>query len=606
MNATEKSDLQLPGERAGGLVGFAYNLCNIVNSFSRGDISAQNHIGGLIGRHEDRNVIQYCYSTGAPSGPGLDKGGFIGSYSFGTNVSNCFWDRNLSGIDDEAGTNLGVSKTTSDMKKEETYTSWNFDEIWQIKPDETYPWLRSNDARPIAYSVPDSTIEASSVDIDLYAYDSCGTTLDSFHVTTPPQNGTVEFNGSTLTYTPDPDFAGEGIVFNIVGVDDEGLYSNEISVKLTIKATYDEGSGTFQDPYQITTLKQLSGIRFEPSKHFILMNDLDFDGSVYDSTNSPNNAGWLPVDDFTGSLNGNGHTLHNLYINRAATYTVGLFTKVTRGIIRNLTLLDCRVTGEGYAGGLAGELSELTEVSNCYVSGKVTGLEASAGLLAAKGLYDVMITNCASSGLVRGSTNAGGIIGTCGLGSSIDNSYSTAAVYGNRSGGLVGSLESASVSSSFSCGYVSKSSNAGGIAGSVNQEAVVRNCYYDSLNLFFSSDVAGTGKTTGEMKEQATYTKWAFSTVWEIQEGISYPGLIMFNDAPVCTNIKDTTFRGTSLEIELKASDVEDGELNTVELLSQPSSGSVTLDGMTATFTPGEDSYSWFSFTYAATDSEGL
>jgi hypothetical protein len=35
----------------------------------------------------------------------------------------------------------------------------------------------------------------------------------------------------------------------------------------------------------------------------------------------------------------------------------------------------------------------------------------------------------------------------------------------------------------------------------------------------------GTGKTTAQMKQQATFINWNFSTVWTIDEGNSFPKL---------------------------------------------------------------------------------
>jgi len=58
----------------------------------------------------------------------------------------------------------------------------------------------------------------------------------------------------------------------------------------------------------------------------------------------------------------------------------------------------------------------------------------------------------------------------------------------------------------------------------------------DSGNNFFDTDVAGettgsasaslqTGKTTSEMKQQATFSGWDFTNIWTIDEGNDYPRL---------------------------------------------------------------------------------
>lgn len=106
---------------------------------------------------------------------------------------------------------------------------------------------------------------------------------------------------------------------------------------------------------------------------------------------------------FTGSLDGGGHTIDNLYINYSRTAdggarSVGLFGMLGEGgVVRNLSLTNVDITGTNLAatsrprsqasrgrkadsfnvGGLAG-LAESALIDNVYVSGKVTGINANA------------------------------------------------------------------------------------------------------------------------------------------------------------------------------------------------------------------------------------
>ena len=72
------------------------------------------------------------------------------------------------------------------------------------------------------------------------------------------------------------------------------------------------------------------------------------------------------------------------------------------------------------------------------------------------------------------------------------------------------------------------------------------------------------------------------------------------NDAPVSEDISSTTDEDTEKEITLKATDVEGSDL-TYSIVSEPSNGTVTISGSTATLY--SDNYNGSdSFTYKAND----
>ena len=73
------------------------------------------------------------------------------------------------------------------------------------------------------------------------------------------------------------------------------------------------------------------------------------------------------------------------------------------------------------------------------------------------------------------------------------------------------------------------------------------------------------------------------------------------NDAPVSEDISVTTSEDTSKEITLKATDTEGSDL-TYSIVSEPTNGTVTVSGSTATYTPSDDYNGSDSFTYKAND----
>ena len=73
------------------------------------------------------------------------------------------------------------------------------------------------------------------------------------------------------------------------------------------------------------------------------------------------------------------------------------------------------------------------------------------------------------------------------------------------------------------------------------------------------------------------------------------------NDAPVSEDISVTTSEDTSKEITLKATDTEGSDL-TYSIVSEPTNGTVTISGSTATYTPSDNYNGSDSFTYKAND----
>jgi hypothetical protein len=148
-----------------------------------------------------------------------------------------------------------------------------------------------------------------------------------------------------------------------------------LSLVLPLPSDYSGGSGTSEDPYQIADkddLQYLSENSEEWSKHFqqtanlnLLDSDFETGGIFYNSAN-----GFISIGDgttqFTGSYDGDGHIIDNLYINRNASY-VGLFGYINSAEIQNLGLTDVNITGTQYTGGLVGE-NYLATVSSCFIA----------------------------------------------------------------------------------------------------------------------------------------------------------------------------------------------------------------------------------------------
>lgn len=94
---------------------------------------------------------------------------------------------------------------------------------------------------------------------------------------------------------------------------------------------FDGGTGTVADPYQISTALQLQEMEDYLSSSFILTEDID----VSDIDDINGGKGLEPVGsngtDFTGTFDGDGHTISNLALDWDGKTYVGLFGKLSGG-----------------------------------------------------------------------------------------------------------------------------------------------------------------------------------------------------------------------------------------------------------------------------------
>jgi hypothetical protein len=231
-----------------------------------------------------------------------------------------------------------------------------------------------------------------------------------------------------------------------------------------------EGDGVPGSPYLIHTAEELNAIRLFPcvwDKHFKLMANIDL--SQYTGTD------FNVIVRFSGTFDGNGHTISNFtYILKDTSY-IGLFGDVS-GVIKNLGLIDPNLVAqkERYVGLLVGLLDNGT-ITNCYVEGGSVSGHTFVGKLVGCNNYGT-ISECYSTGSVSGSSCVGGLVGRNEYGT-ITSCYSIVSVSGDDGavGGLVGDNKD-TITNCYSAGSVSGVSSVGGLVGR-NWEATISNCY---------------------------------------------------------------------------------------------------------------------------------
>jgi len=145
-------------------------------------------------------------------------------------------------------------------------------------------------------------------------------------------------------------------------------------------------AGCTLPPRQINDWYDLDAIRDNPSGRYRLMNDLHSASPGYWTVASSignYRKGWQPIgsssDPFTGSFEGHGYEISDLFINRPDKDDVGLFGYVGEGgVINDVEVVNAAITGKQYVAGVVG--SNLGTLSNCYFSGSVSGDQCLGGL----------------------------------------------------------------------------------------------------------------------------------------------------------------------------------------------------------------------------------
>ena len=186
----------------------------------------------------------------------------------------------------------------------------------------------------------------------------------------------------------------------------------------------------------ITNAAQLDAMRYDLTREYQLMNDIDLAGTEYEN--------WIPINNFGGKLEGNGHVIKNLKVNDTANDRVafiGYTAKEVGSTIRNLGFENASIVGgtpTAKGTGVAvvvGRTYGNVLIENCYVSNsKVEGRDHVSLLVGRVGKETgdtgTVIRNCYVTGNVKNYANkTGGLVGQA-SNLTLENCYSTAAIDG--------------------------------------------------------------------------------------------------------------------------------------------------------------------------------
>ena len=350
----------------------------------------------------------------------------------------------------------------------------------------------------------------------------------------------------------------------------------------------------------ISTVAELQAVVNNLSASYYLVNDINMNG---ESWTAIGNAG----TPFTGIFDGQNFTISNLTLSNTSDYQ-GFFGVVLSGaLIYDLHLDSISITADKYVGGFVGYLGGASIIRNCSVDGTVIGGAAGgsskyvggfAGYISSSGAdVDECVASVATSspdstdyvggfvGYAAGgtidksyatgdvsapgtSTNVGGFVGRNSA-TAISNCYASGDITGSATGttgGFVGRLNSGSITNSYSIGAVSTGSLIGGFAG-YNPGGTVPGCYYDSTTSGQSDTGKGIPKITANMKKEATFEDWDFSTpIWHIIEDTTYPSLNVFPPGKPTEPSPTHEATGITLDESPLSWDASDPAANTYEI----------------------------------------
>ena len=278
------------------------------------------------------------------------------------------------------------------------------------------------------------------------------------------------------------------------------------------------------------------------ARYLNMMDDTYITQAQYDALSRMQQRDYMPVlSSFSGNLDGLGHTISNLSINRPAESSVGLFGGTDTGaVIRNVGLVGGSITGYSNVGGLAGVSGG--QISYSYTTGTVNGSYTAGGLVGR--LNFGQISYSYTTGAVNGIVSIGGLVGDSA--GKIDSSFATGDVRGGtfQVGGLVG-VSFDTISNSYATGRVVGTEwSVGGLIG-FDFNNTASNSFYNietsgqTKGRGNSDDAAGQvwGMSTADMKQVLNFTTataangnvnpaWDFTTpVWKIVTGANngYP-----------------------------------------------------------------------------------
>lgn len=274
-----------------------------------------------------------------------------------------------------------------------------------------------------------------------------------------------------------------------------------------------------------------------------LLADITINEDVSGSDATSQKYKWTPIgtdsSKYTGTFDGNGHTISGLYINSTAANT-GMFGRIgSSAVVKNLTLADSVIRStKNYTGAITGYIDDAASVTNCHTKNSVQ-VSAAVYTGGITGYQDdtSTLTRCSNAAEVTGANNVGGISGYnwSKSSASLTDSYNRGSVSGSNlvggicaqiyiggtvsdvynlgtvqaigtagtptAGGITGVFRWGTIKSAYNAGIV-KATAKGGVAGRLEASSSSRTVQ----NVFYSDEYEAVGNLNSCTIQNGTAT----------------------------------------------------------------------------------------------------
>jgi hypothetical protein len=454
------------GKTTRGVVQSCCSTCTVVSSSAAA--------GGIAGGLDSGGMVQNCYSTGVVNGSWY-VGGIVGIVVNSSTVQKCYSTSIVNGSKFVGGAAGSVESEKSVVKRCAALNpsvTGNQYTVGRVAGDNGSSWsaLSAN----CAWS--GMTVNGKSVSsTNISGLDGGDASAKDIQGSDDFWTATVSFDSSVWTIENNK----LPVLKNVSGEQDSSI---PVYI-LTSSFQPFLGSGTSNDPYQISSAGQLAklaalvnaGNTAYNDKYYQLTCDLDL--SAY-GKNYNGGKGWIPIGmyvdgntndiSFKGTFDGVGHTVTGLYINDSSLKGTGLFGCTDGGTVKNCRFTGA-VSGRDYVGSAVGYMKNNSTMENCSSACTVNGLSdiggvagyvesgtlqnccstgavtsSGTGVGGVAGIVNGTMTNCYSSGKVKGGSFVGGVAGN--FDGTMTNCYFTGAIRGyNYTGGVTGMMSSGKV-----------------------------------------------------------------------------------------------------------------------------------------------------------------
>eukprot|EP01133_Synstelium_polycarpum_P019994 gene19994-23960_t len=471
----------------GGLASYNRATGVITNSFNTGAVTGKSLTGGLVGSNVASSQIINSYSTGAVSSAGLVAtgiGGLVGGNS--GIIKNSYATGTVTGVTAVGGV-VGINTSAGSI--ENVYSSGAV----SLLPGGSgvlggvLGSIAAGTSPVITGGYYNTTVNSGMPGVG----NNGGPSTPSLTGLTSAQMQNAS-NFSAFTFTTTAGATGNNWVMVNTDGSLNGAGNATGATGPMLAAEYSTN---------IYSSHQLQLMAMNLAGNYTLKQDINAAGTG--STGDVwSGATFVPLGTaassaFSGSLDGAGHTIYGLVVNRPTSDFAGLFGYVSNGAsVRNVGLEGGSITGRDYTGALVGANQGGT-VSGNFSTLNVTG-------------------NNFVGGLVGNSTGT------------ISNNYASGAVTGaDGVGGLLGS-NVGSVSNNYATGQVTGSTNTGGLLG-YNFGSGSGN-FWDTTTSGRATSATGTGLSTAQMKLLSSYSApgWNLASTWIVYDTYTYPLLRAF------------------------------------------------------------------------------